>query len=399
MRYSFLIFFITTFTFSLQGQDKTVLERGVVSYKATQNIYVKFESTEHIKIGDTLFIYNEDVLMPVLLVIKKSSISCICTPLSSKRISVSDEIFAQKSIEKEPEKISEEKPLDQQGDRPSSMSNQPRYRANKSSFRTTTNTNQPSEKEPIILSNQDEKEEFKQRIRGRVSVASYNNVSDLRGLHRMRYAFLLRGKNLGNTRFSIDNYITFRHTINEWEEVKDNLNRVLKVYSLALRYDFDKTSSLTIGRKINPKISSMGAIDGIQFEKGMGNFILGTIIGSRPDYLDYGINFNLFQYGVYVSHKSNTENKFQQSTAAFIEQRNNSNIDRRFLYLQHSNTLLKNLNLFSSVELSLYENINNEAKNVLSLTNLYVLLRYRFSRALNISASYDTRKNIIYYES
>ena len=126
----------------------------------------------------------------------------------------------------------------------------------------------------------------------------------------MRYAFLLRGNNLGNSRFSIENYITFRHTINEWEEVKDNLNRALKVYSLALRYDFNKTSSLTIGRKINPKISSMGAIDGIQFEAGKGNFILGAIIGSRPDYLDYGLNFNLFQYISYYFYSVHLSFKF-----------------------------------------------------------------------------------------
>lgn len=399
MRYSFLVFIYFTSALSLQGQDKTILERGVVSYKASQNIYVKFESTEHIKIGDTLFVYKENVLKPVLLVIKKSSISCICTPLSTKQISVSDEIFARKSNIKDAEKINDNKSLGQQGDRPTSTTNQPRYRGNASSFTPTDNKNQLSETEPVIPSNQNEKEEFKQQIKGRISVASYNNLSNQRGLHRMRYAFLLRGKNLGNSRFSIDNYITFRHTINEWEQVKDNFNSALKVYSLALRYDFSKTSSVTIGRKINPKISSMGAIDGIQFEKGMGNFKLGGILGSRPDYLDYGLNFNLFQYGVYVSHNSKANNKFQQSTIAFIEQRNNSEIDRRFVYIQHSSSIVKNLNFFSSVEMELYENINNEAKNVLSLTNLYVLLRYRFSRALNFSASYDTRKNIIYYES
>jgi len=398
MRYSFLIFFFTAIAFSLQGQDNTILEKGVVSYIASQNIYVKFKSTENIKVGDTLYIKNGNLSVPKLVVVNKSSISCICSSLSTKRISVSDEVFAQKSNTNN-SVILPEKNLSNQQEDTSSIAHQPRFLEDKSTHKPNTNKNKQIEKETNYYPKQEGDNEFKQLIKGRVSIASYNNMSDSRNLNRMRYTFSLRGNNLGNSRLSLDSYITFRHTINEWEEVKDNLSSALRVYSLALRYDFNKSTNLTLGRKINPKISSMGAVDGIQFEKGMGNFVFGAILGSRPDYIDYGLNFNLFQYGAYISHESNTKNKFEQSTIAFIEQRNNSEIDRRFIYFQHSSSLVGNLNLFTSVEMSLYEKINNETNNSPSLTNLYVSLRYRLSRKLSFSASYDNRKNIIYYES
>jgi len=359
-----------------------MLKKGKVSYISSQNVYVKFESTEGINIGDTLFLNRKGQMIPSLVVDNKSSISCVCTPISSVEISISDEIFTQKV---EIEKIQVEKLLLLQENR------------------ATPETHQPHEIEdpdpPIQMAKELPKPIFKQRINGRVSIASYNIISGSRTNHRMRYTFAMRGDNLGNSRLSMDSYITFRHTLNEWEEVKNNINNALKVYSLALKYDFNKTTSLTLGRKINPKISSMGSIDGLQFEKGFGNFLFGVLLGSRPDYFDYSLNLNLFQYGAYFTHESNTNNKFLHSTIAFIEQRNNSKIDRRFIYFQHTNSIFKNLNLFSSVEISLYENINEEPKNVLDLTNLYVSLRYRFSKKLNFSASYDNRKNIHYFET
>ena len=56
MRYFFLIFFFTAIASLVQGQDNAGQEKGKVSYVSSQNVYVKFESTERIEIGDTLFL-------------------------------------------------------------------------------------------------------------------------------------------------------------------------------------------------------------------------------------------------------------------------------------------------------------------------------------------------------
>lgn len=366
--------------FALQGQEQTVLEKGSVSFVSSRNVYVKFASTKNINIGDTLFINQNDALIPALVVNNKSSTSTVCLPLLAEKMQVSSEIIAKTIVKKEAKKAKDKK----EEETPELPTIEEEITAD--------------EKAPTVVM-PDEEPIFKQKIKGQISAASYSNLSDFKNTHRMRYAFSFRGYNLKNSRFSVDSYITFRHTLGEWEAVNENLSQALKVYSLSVKYDIDSTSSLTLGRKINPKISSMGAIDGLQYEKTWGKFIVGAIAGSRPDYSDYSLNLNLFQAGAYAAYVSNKPGKYQQTTFGFIEQRNKSNIDRRFVYFQHSSELLKNLNLFSSFELDLYKKINNESKNTLQLTNLFLSLRYRLSKKWRLSISYDNRKNIIYYES
>ncbi len=378
MRYFLTMLLIALFSMTMFGQGAPDIYKGKVSFISSQNVYVKFNSTKEIEVGDTLFKKINGIIKPVLVVNNKSSSSSVCTPLVDGGINVSDEIiFYPKTPIETKEETTEETPIVNEGPNPE---------------------NEVTGSEPL-QEKEEEKEEFKQKIKGRITASSYSNLTESGERHRMRYAFSLRGDNLKNSRFSTDNYITFRHTIGEWNRVQSNLGDALKIYSLSVKYDFDKTSSLTLGRKINPKFSSIGAIDGLQYEKGVGQFRLGVIAGSRPDYLDYGINFNLMQAGAYVGFVSDKTKKYRQSTLGIVEQRNGGNVDRRFIYFQHSGEIITNLNLFTSFEADLYENINNEIKNKASLTNLYVSLRYRLSRKFRVSASYDTRKNIIYYES
>jgi len=397
MRY--LLFILSFFSTALTsfGQENLVSNSGKVSYMTSQNVYVKFQSTEKINIGDTLFLTSKGKMMPALIVDNKSSISCVCSRLSNARINVTDEIFPQKS---KIENAQDENTLALQGNDEVSNINQPRYRANNSFVGNKDQLEDNKESEsPIKSEKEKQKEAFKQDFSGRVSITSYNTLSESNANHRMRYTLAMRGDHLGNTRLSMDSYITFRHTLDEWEKVKNNFNSALKVYSLALSYDFSNTTRLILGRKINPKISSMGAMDGIQFEHKIGNMIFGALVGSRPDYLDYSLNLDLFQYGAYASHELSTKTKFMQNTLGYIEQRNTGKIDRRFIYFQHNSSLYKNLNLFTSAEISLYEVINDQPSNAFDLTNLYASLRYRFSRKLSVSASYDNRKNVQYYET
>jgi len=87
-----------------------------------------------------------------------------------------------------------------------------------------------------------------------------------------------------------------------------------------------------------------------------------------------------------------------QNSLAFFEQRNNSQIDRRFIYFQHSNSLMKNLNIFFSLEADLYKRENGVAKNTLNPISIYLSANYRVAKNLSLSASYDARKNVVYYE-
>jgi len=403
MKYLFLctLFFLNAIR--MYGQQSSEPEKGVVSYLSSENVYVKFESTDDISIGDTLYISKNDKRVPALVVDHKSSISCVCTPLYSQIVKVSDPIYTRvsetggldKNIE---EKLLEEKRQALDSGNSTAGGPGPRFSSGNTSSNQRVNDQNPSGS-PVITPDTDEELAYQEKLNGRISATSYNTISGERKTQTMRYVLSFRGDHVGNSRFSVENYISFRHTLHEWSEVKDNLSQALKIYSLAAKYDFNPGSSITLGRKINPKISSMGAVDGLQLEMGLGHFTLGAIAGTRPDYQDYGFTIHLPQYGAYISHEITNHHLYLQSTLAFMEQRNHSEIDRRSIYFQHSGSILKDLYLFTSIELSLYENINDHPQTVFNLNNLYLLLRYSLSRKWSFSASYDNRKNIIYYES
>jgi hypothetical protein len=78
MKYELLIFLLILLGSELTGQTVYETKEGKISYVTTQNIYVKFQSTENIAEGDTLFSKQEDKLVPVLIVKVISSISCSC---------------------------------------------------------------------------------------------------------------------------------------------------------------------------------------------------------------------------------------------------------------------------------------------------------------------------------
>ncbi len=96
-------------------------------------------------------------------------------------------------------------------------------------------------------------------------------------------------------------------------------------------------------------------MDGLQAEKTFNKITLGVVAGTRPDYTDYGFNKNLLQYGGYLAFDTKKDDIFTQSSLAFMEQMNNMKTDRRFLYFQHSSSLLKNLYFFGTFEVDLYK--------------------------------------------
>lgn len=374
MRFLLCVFIFAFFSFTAAGQIEIKFDRGTVTYISSQNVYVKFATTDAIKTGDTLYVARNGKMEPSLLVNNKSSISCVCTPLNFfDKLEVGSEVAAKRVTKVEAAAVQAEKPAEKK--------------------------QKEGEKEATPPLVQVKKKELKQDIDGRISAASNSHLNDESPRHRIRYGFSMRAQNIRNSRFSADCNIVFRHTLGERAEVQDNIFDALKIYSFAAQYDFRENTTLAFGRKINNKISSIGAIDGLQFETGLKGFFIGGVAGTRPNYEDYRVDPNLFQAGLYLGHASSKGNKYLQSTLAVVDQRNHFRTDRRFLYFQHSNALVKNLNLFGSFEVDLFQNINNEAKNVADLTNLFVSLRYRISKKLSLSASYDSRKNVIYYES
>jgi len=368
MKYSCVfILFLISIGSNVFGQNKDQLLKGKVSFVTSKNVYVKFDNTKDINIGDTLYLSEKKIAC--LLVKSKSSSSVVCSILNACEVKKEDAVF-HKYVIKTDENIVEDKTIDKNID--------------------SVETKKEKRKES----------KYKSEFRGRVSVASYSTLSSIRDdRHRITSRVSLDARHINNSKFSFETYATYRQNLIPNESNYSRKKTFFNVYDLALRYDANPTLSLTVGRKINPKISSIGAIDGLQVEKYIGKNYVGAIAGFRPDIFDYGFNSNLFEYGVYFGRKTDHKNFYSQTTLGFIEQQNNSEIDRRYTYFQHSSTLFKKLNIFSSLELDIYNKVNDTISNDIRLTNLYTSARYRFSRQFDLTLSYDSRKRILYYET
>jgi hypothetical protein len=389
MRIPLMFIFLILLLIKLDGQNLPGQE-GVVSYITSQSVYVRFTSTGNIRTGDTLFILKGDKLIPVLQVRELSSISCVCNLISDIKLSVSDKIVHQSRQAAEPES-KPAVPL------PVIKPTEPE----------SVKAPMPVETKDTLKDVRPEQKAKRQQIHGYFAIASYSNFSDQNSTNsqKMKYTFSFLGKNLGNTNLSAECYINFVHSNQQWEEIKKDIFNGLKIYNLALTYDFGRKASFLLGRKINPKLSNMGANDGLQFELRFRSVAFGIIAGFRPDYYDYGFNANLFQAGGYLYHELTGKHGTMQTTLAFVEQMNSWKTDRRFLYLQHVNSLVKNLTFFGSAELDLFRQTLNtqdstySPQNTFHLTNLYLSLNYRVIKQLTLSFSYSARQNIIYYET
>jgi len=374
MRRLLTIFLIFAAVPAILAQSPVQPESGTISYITSQNVYVRFQTTENIDPGDTLFISDGDKEIPVLIVENLSSISAVCQPISDQELSVNMTLWARKkniAIETAPTAEEEIVPVP-----------------------AVSETYEDTLKEP-------EKKELQQQLTGRFGISSYTNFSNTEAdnSQKMRYTAAVAIMNIAGSRLSFDSYISFVHSNQNWDRIQSNIFNGLKIYAFSLNYDFNETTRLLLGRKINPKLSSMGAIDGLQFEKKIGSFSIGAVAGSRPDYKDYSVNFSLLQGGVYVGHEYKQSGKYMQSTLAFIQQMNSGNTDRRFLYLQHMNTLVKNLFFMGTAEVDLYKMVDSVKSSDFKLSNLYLSIRYRVIRQLSFTLSYNARQNIIYYET
>lgn len=376
------IFLLFIIGLSLKGQTSGDTEEGTISFVTSQNVYVKFQSTANISLGDTLYMMQAAKINPVLVVKALSSISCVCIPLSKQPLAVADKILSRKKVVKQEQAVI----VESQTIIPAAA--------------VQTDTVQVKKEIPATL---------KQHVSGRISLSSYSNFSGSSDFsQRMRYNLSLDAQNLGNSKLSGETYISFVHKINEWSEVKNDIFNGLKIYSLSLNYAFNRNNSVSVGRKVNPRLSNVGAIDGLQYETKLKPFSAGVFAGTRPDYMNYSFNANLLQYGGYFGHDYvNKQGGNMQTSIAFVEQQNNGNTDRRFAYLQHSNSLLKKLYFFGSIEFDLYnkkkvitaQDTSFAQNNTPNLSNLYVSLRYKLTRQLSLSLSYSERQNIIYYET
>jgi hypothetical protein len=364
-----------------QTSKKTQI-KGRVTYQSGQNVYVGFESTNGISPGDTLFLQSGRKLVPAVIAKYISSISCAGKKITDSELSNKDIIVAFVAVTSTAEKNKNN--TEQDSTLLKELSN---------NSNNAEENFKPEKKTALVPT---------QKIDGRFSVQSYSNLTNTGSgmdYQRWRYTFRFNAQNINDGGLSLSTYSTFTYRADQWNYISSNLGQAVRIYDLTLGYRFNPSTRVWVGRYLNPKISSLSSVDGVQFEKYFNSVYTGVVVGSRPDYIDMGVNSQLFEGGVYVGKTDTLGNGVMDNTISVFNQMNHFKTDRRFIYLQHTDNIFKNTNIFASSEVDIYKREYNIGKNDFSLTSLYLTARYAPVRQVSFFLSYDARKNVIYYET
>ncbi len=356
------------------GVYAQTVKQGKISYITSKNVYVKFDATKGIGLGDTLRLMQNGRSVPALVVRKKSSTSCVCTPLAGRKFNKGDRIYAYITgavADKEKDKSQRAK--------------------EKKEVRITTVPprvkSAPVKRDP-------------QYINGKIGVASYTNFkAQSPSNSKLVYRFSLDAGHIANSNLSFSSYLNYRQIYDKRYADNGRETKFFRVYDLALRYELDSSLLVVVGRHINPKVASIGVIDGLQAEKMIGPFFVGGIAGFRPDFTHYAFSTDRMEFGGYAGFTKRSGANYSLTTLGIMEQRYDVLTDRRFAYFQHSSMWGRKLNFFGSFEIDLFKNINGETSSDFRLTNMYISSRYRFSRKFSLQLSYDSRLRIVYYET
>lgn len=361
--------------------QNNVIKEGTVSYISAQMVYVKFENTEGIEIGDSLFIKKNKSFSPKLIVKFKSSVSASGEKNDDSDFKPGDKLYA----------------FIKKNDEPTVL---------KDSTITESNLNQPVVNQEQNLesspSNTSDKFLSGNYFNGRYSIQSYSNISNYKGendYQSWRHSLRIDYEKIGYTDLSFYTYSIFNYRTTEWSNITKNFFNALRVYDLHLKYEFSSDHQIWIGRFLNPRISNLSTVDGLLLESNFNIFSVGVVAGTRPDWRDFTFNSKLIEYGVYLFRSDSLANGYIENTISFFQQTNNSRTDRRFFYFQHSNNAIRNFNLFASSEFDLYKRESGIEKNQFNLTSAFLSATYYPVREFSLNVSYDARKNVIYYET
>ena len=189
---------------------------------------------------------------------------------------------------------------------------------------------------------------------GRFSIQSFSNISNFinsGNYQQWRYSFSFIADSISGSPFSISNYIVFTYKNGDLHSLNilktENISQNLKIYDLAVNYKFNEHSNIWFGRHLNRKVANISSVDGLQYEQQFLLYVMQALLLVQDlIFNDLGFNIKLFEYGGYFGRTDTIDNSFMENTIAVMQQTNNMITDRRFLYFQHNNNLLPDINLF-----------------------------------------------------
>tara|TARA_R110001583_G_scaffold114876_1_gene265316 strand:+ start:21507 stop:23120 length:1614 start_codon:yes stop_codon:yes gene_type:complete len=368
---------VTVLLIAILISNRVIAQENIlvkVSYKSSQLIYLRLNQKVEFVTGDTLYVNINKVTKPALIVKHVSYSSIAAVPIIDEPINIGDVFFKiQKKI------LRSDKSKDKLEDN-NSLNNENIYL-----------------KDTIPRPLFKEYPKKKKKISGRTAIQSYSNYSNsAQGSSDQSWRALLSlNTNEISDKVSFSTYsILMKNSSNPY--FRDQI----RIYDMSLKYKFNEATNIILGRSINKQLTNINTIDGLQFETKHNSYLLGLFVGSRPDYKNNGFNANLLGFGAYISRADKFKNSKLKNTISIIEQENKFKTDRRFIYYQNEYSNYKyNIRFILSTEWDLFEKENNVKKSVFNFSNLYFNLSYDPVKWLSTSLFYDSRKQIILYET
>jgi hypothetical protein len=176
-----------------------------------------------------------------------------------------------------------------------------------------------------------------------------------------------------------------------------------RIYMLSFSYD-DESSPLNykVGRIISNKFAGVGYIDGIIVQHNTSSHLrIGLFAGTQPEWQYSDFQTSLQKYGVYFNYLTGDYgSKRFESTLAFAGEYHGSTISREFIYLQSNASDGERWHIYQSLNLDINRDWRKDIMGeTVSLSNLYLSLRYKFANWITAGLSYDNRKNYYTYET
>jgi hypothetical protein len=175
-----------------------------------------------------------------------------------------------------------------------------------------------------------------------------------------------------------------------------------RVYQASLTYGNDQSPfSFEVGRIISNKLSGIGYVDGLMVQKRVSSvFQIGGFGGTQPQWQYSTFQTSLQKYGAFLSYeRGNIQKSRLESVVAASGEYHGRTVSREFLFLRNNVNITSRWNIYQNAEIDINRSWRKEkVGKSLSLSNLYLSARGRFTNWLSAGLSFDDRKNYWTYE-
>lgn len=356
--------------FAIRSAGAQSADKGVVTYISVENVYVRFDNTQNLQIGDTL--YEVRTKKPVLVLQKKSSTSTINSRINEKTIALGDSFYAISKIIAAPIK----------------RDTQINHKIQKIRFNDSLKT---SNVKPKIAEN-------KWIWHGYSSISTrYNQTfnSEANRAYTQQFGrFNVRGVKKDSVRSTGLNISgNYQHFYSQFQRTE--APKWGRVYLNQAEFSMSVSPSLDlkIGRGFQNGLSSIGALDALKLGLNIHKVRFEGVCGFSPDYKTQLFSTEVPVLGVSAKYQNHQFPIKWDVNFGWMNQFRGGNVDRNLVLLQ---TSAFNQNSYAFL---LLENDITQGLNKARVQSTYLSVQHKLNSKWNTFASYDTRTPWIFWQT